>query len=236
HQSGRTEKFFKLYSFLSGASYTYHNHHLDRKSGVVDHGKIKPLIQRDLDGIFTYLGKEIPSYLDYAPKMPLAVKKRERIILGVIATRATKMWPLEYYVELAEKLKSKNPEMEIMIPLGPGDDEIGEKLVELGIVGEIVRWPLNVLARELGKAEMYIGNDTGLKHICVALGVKTYTFFGPELPLEWHPYDERTHPFFFVEGLECRTRTGHFCGLSECASMVCLRDVSVNECFSALNI
>jgi heptosyltransferase-2 len=79
------------------------------------------------------------------------------------------------------------------------------------------------LAKELSKASMYIGNDTGLKHICIALGVKTYTFFGPEPPLEWHPY-------FYIEGLECRTRDAHFCGLSECESMVCLKDITVESC------
>ena len=65
---------------------------------------------------------------------------------------------------------------------------------------------------------------------------KTYTFKGSELSFEWHPYDRDLHPYFFIEGFSFWTRSAHFCGLSECASMVCLRDASVNECFSALNI
>jgi heptosyltransferase-2 len=193
HQGGRTEKFFKLYSSFCGVSYTFHNHHLDRKSGVVDHGKIKPLIQRDLDGVYTYLGKERPNYLSYVPKMPLGISggKKKRVILGVVATRATKMWPFEYYGELAEKLKARG--FEVLVPLSEsdGDKAVGKKLIDLGMdrFGE------------------------------------TYTFFGPELPLEWHPYDKEKHPYFYVEGLECRTRDAHFCGLNECESMVCLKDI-----------
>lgn len=239
HQSGRTKKFFRLYSLFNRVPYTYHNHALDIKSEVVDQNKLGPLIGRDLNGVFSFLGKEKrPSYLDYPPKMVVSVKKRNRVILGVVATRATKMWPLEYFVELAEKLKARDPEVEIMIPLGPGDQEIGKKLEELGIerFAEVVRWPLDLLARELASSELYIGNDTGLKHICVALGVKTYTFFGPELPLEWHPYDESAHPFFFIEGLSCRTRTAHFCGLSECDSMACLKDIEVGKVIGIIDL
>ena len=74
----------------------------------------------------------------------------------------------------------------------------------------------------MAEANVYIGNDTGLKHLAIALGLKTYTFFGPEPPNEWHPYDQNSHPFFYIEDLECRTQNAHYCGLSECNSMICM--------------
>lgn len=234
HQSGRGAKFFRGICLLLGIRYTAHNHHLSTVTGVVDQGKILPLIQRDLDGVFSFLGKgERPSYLDFTPLISPKVKanKVPIIIMGVVATRATKMWPLEYYLELARLIAKKYPRYAVVIPLSKSseDKKIKEKLFSLGLPDNvsIIEWGLHELPYAFQSAMLYIGNDTGLKHLAVAVGLKTYTFFGPEPANEWHPYDELAHPYFYLEGLACRTRTHHYCGLSVCdlneGNMHCLK-------------
>lgn len=239
HLSGRSEKFFSLFSLLKGIKYTYHNHHLSsQKSDVVDHGKIKPLIQRDLDGVYTFLGKseKAPSYLDFPPQFKIRKScQTPCIIFGVVATRATKMWKLDYYIELARKIKSIHRDIRIIIPLSSSqaDKKIRDQ-IELRDGNshvELVELPLSALAETFSECLLYIGNDTGLKHIAIASGIKTYTFFGPEPPHEWHPYDNRSHPYFYIDGLECRTREAHFCGLSECDSMICMDQISPDQVF-----
>ena len=81
---------------------------------------------------------------------------------------------------------------------------------------EVLEEDLSKLPELFAQAKLYIGNDTGLKHLAVAMGMKTYTLFGPIPPNEFHPYSRREHPYFYREGLECRTVTAHFCGLSIC--------------------
>jgi heptosyltransferase-2 len=245
HQSGRGSKIFKLISFFSRIPYTAHNHHLKTDTLVVDQGQIKPLIQRDLDGVYSFLGNgEKPNYLDYSPKMDTILKQQKisLIIMGVVATRKTKMWPLENYLKLAILIQTKFPQYKIAIPLSKSEDDkkIKEELYRLGLPDNIsiVEWGLSYLPTAFSHADFYIGNDTGLKHLAVAVGIKTYTFFGPEPANEWHPYDSKIHPYFYLEGLTCRTRTHHYCGLSVCdlseGNMQCLTHFKPEIVFSEI--
>lgn len=245
HQSGRTKKFCHLYSLLTGTKYTYHNHHLKSGGEVVDQGEIKALIQRDLDGAFSFLSKSreerntIPSYLEFEPKFKnFEIPKEDSLIFGVVATRATKMWPFEYYVDLANKIKIDHPNTRIYVPLSLSqqDMDIKSTLEKLDTHKNltIVHEKLEKLPQLIGSSKLYIGNDTGLKHLAIACGVKSYTFFGPEPPNEWHPYNSDKHPYFYIEPLECRTREAHYCGLSTCESMICLNDINVEKVYNQI--
>ncbi|MFA6238952.1 MAG: glycosyltransferase family 9 protein [Bacteriovorax sp.] len=223
HQSGRGAKIFKWISMLLGIRYTAHNHHIKSETGIIGQGQILPLIQRDLDGVFSYLGKdERPDYLNFTPMLtPMEnLNKTKVIIMGVVATRATKMWPLENYLELAVQISKKYPEYSVVIPLSKSEEDkkIKGRLQSLGLPDNtsIVEWSLSKLPAAFKQASLYIGNDTGLKHLAVAVGIKSFTFFGPEPANEWHPYSRDAHPYFYLENLACRTRTHHYCGLSTC--------------------
>jgi heptosyltransferase II len=239
-QSGRTKKFFKLYSLLNRIPYLAHNHHTS-KGPVHDQGKIKANIQRDLDGVWTFFGKtkSIPNFLNYTQEILVHSKSKNQIILGVVATRETKMWNLKRYSQLAFKIYEKNPLLKISIPLSPSaqDQAIKKKLISFGLPPSchFLEVKLGRLPLELAGSKLYIGNDTGLKHLAIALGVKTLSFFGPEPPLEWHPYNKEKHPYFFLEDLECRTREGHYCGLSQCKTMDCLKIFSPEDVFNKIS-
>ncbi|OFZ16552.1 MAG: hypothetical protein A2X86_12210 [Bdellovibrionales bacterium GWA2_49_15] len=236
-QSGRTEKFFSIYSRVKGVPYSFHNHHQKAPGKILDQGIIKPVIQRDLDGVFSLLTdrqQPCPSYLDFCPQLKISGgPKKQRLIFGVVATRMTKMWPLENYVALAQKMIRTFPACKIAIPLSTSaaDLEIKNRLHALQISGEveIINLSLQDLPEYFAASSAYIGNDTGLKHLAVAVGLPTWTFFGPEPPMEWHPYDNKKHAFFFLDPLACRTQTAHYCGLSTCESMVCLKTFSVDD-------
>lgn len=235
HQSGRGAKVFKFISLILGIQYTAHNHHLKEATSVVDQGKILPLIQRDLDGVYSFFGKnsQRPDFLNWPPVIsPKKILPQiSMVIFGVVATRATKMWPLENYIQLARLIHKQNPEVVIVIPISQsaGDKKIKEELYQLGLPDNvsILEWDLNYLPTAFSQAKLYVGNDTGLKHLAAAVGLKTFTFFGPEPANEWHPYNRSLHPYFYLENLSCRTRTHHYCGLSICdlteGNMHCLK-------------
>ncbi len=241
HLSGRSQKFFKLFSLINKAKYTFHNHHLKSGGPVIDQGEIKSLIQRDLDGAYTFLGKEfgnIPSYLEFPPQVKVKTAKKERIIFGVVATRQTKMWSLSNFISLANLIKEKFAQYEIIVPLSPSntDKEIKSELARLDQNDNLkfVFEDLKDLPALIGAAHLYIGNDTGLKHIAIACGVKSYTFFGPEPPREWHPYDKNEHPYFFIDPLDCRYENAHYCGLATCESMICLKNITPHDVFAKI--
>ncbi|MFT6070136.1 MAG: heptosyltransferase-2 [Bacteriovoracaceae bacterium] len=240
HLSGRTEKFFSLYQKVYKIPYYFHNHHKKSGGKVFDQGVIKALIQRDLDGAWSYLGEggEKPSYLNYSPKMKMKSSSKDQVILGIVATRETKKWPLSYYAKLCHKIFLDSPSTKILIPLSKSEEDLKaqQELEKLGIppTVEFLRSPLSDLPENLNGSKLYIGNDTGLKHIAIALGIKTFTFFGPEPPKEWHPYNESEHPYFYIPDLECRTRDAHYCGLHHCESMICLNQILPEQVILAL--
>jgi heptosyltransferase-2 len=231
-QSGRTAKFFKLWRLFGGPRYHFHNHH-QRKGPVHDQGIIKSNIQRDLDGAWTFFGHgtQPPNFLGYTPALlTKESSKKNQIVLGVVATRETKMWPLASYGKLTHLIQEKYPDTLIVIPLGPGDKIIEDELKNIiSSNTEFLKVPLDLLPVELSGSLQYVGNDTGLKHLCVSLDVPTFTLFGPEPPTEWHPYDPVSHPFYFREPLECRTKSAHYCGLQTCDSMICLNQLSPED-------
>lgn len=247
HQSGRGQKVFSLFHFFSRIPYSFHNHHLSGGTQVIDQGEKKELIQRDLDGVYSYYGRAqaLPHFLGYSPVMiPSKVSAKKRIILGVVATRETKMWPLKNYVQLAHLVAKNFPDREIVIPLSRSAADLGlkKKLDKSGLPlsATVVHWPLENLPSEFAGSELYIGNDTGIKHLAVSVGVRTFTFFGPEPDREWHPYNQDQHPYFYRESLACRVRTHHYCGLSVCdlkdgENMQCLTYFSPEKVFAQIS-
>ncbi len=246
HQTGTGSKFFSFLAFTLGIRYTAHNHHLKSETGVIDQGLIKPLIQRDLDGVFSFLGRdERPNFLQFKPEIKIEQSvHKPRIIFGVVATRQTKMWPLENFVNLAQLILKTKPQTEIVIPLSRSlqDVAIKKNLIELGLPKEVqfLELGLRELPKYFGESSFYFGNDTGLKHIAVAVNLNSYTLFGPEPASEWHPYETLNHQFFYEENLACRVRTHHYCGLDLCdldqsINMQCLKKMTAKKALEIIS-
>ncbi len=256
-QSGRGKKIMSIVPLLFGVRYTAHNHHEKHFTGIKDQGKIKPNLQRDIDGVYSNAKIYLPELSYDENQYRISVPRLEctkhhssqsssrpiRIILGVVATRKTKQWPLRYFVTLMNMLNEESKNIlhpypypfEFVIPLSKSRDDtnLKEELETFSLPHncQIVYWPLENLVTEFQYARMYIGNDTGIKHLSVALGIPTMTIFGAEPPLEWHPYDERIHPILHIPDLSCRTRTHHYCGLSQCD----LVGESYNQCLQGIH-
>lgn len=226
HQSGRTSKILNLARRFLGFRYIYHNHNLKTGTFIRDQGVRKAILQRDLDTCWSALkslGFEdlpVPEFLDWPPRL-VPQKKQERqktvAVLGVVASRPDKQWPLAHFLELMHFLKSMGHDLHFLIPLSnsAADQELAQKIQKeaLGVSYEILQLPLAKLPARLDGAQFYLGNDTGLKHLCVALGVRTLTFFGPEEPVEWHPYDLEKHPYLWSHGQDARTQMALTCAL-----------------------
>ena len=154
------------------------------------------------------------------------------VFLGLGASRPTKRWPAQHFARFAELLRDR-AELIPAFVVGPGEVEAqfaatvldqmrarGLRAIGGGGKGDFVHGAglgVRALAGALSAVRAYVGNDSGPKHLAAAVGIPTFTFFGPEDPGEWHPYSLAEHPVFYLPGLSCRREDGgRWCGLDVC--------------------
>ena len=156
------------------------------------------------------------------------VKNGNVVVLGIGASRQTKRWPSEHFAQFIALVR-KRLHMAVAIFPGPDPEEriFANRLIndinalrldpeDSEIIIEKVS-NLRNFAALLATAHAYVGNDSGPKHIAVASGTPTLTFFGPEDPLEWHPYSQEDHPILFQPALSCRKEDhGRWCSIKDC--------------------
>ncbi|RZA04268.1 MAG: glycosyltransferase family 9 protein [Proteobacteria bacterium] len=180
------------------------------------------------------------------------------VFLGLGASRITKRWPPAHFARLAELLRDRH-ELIPAIITGPGDEEerfAGLVIDEMRVRGfrplggpqgkgdfiHSANLSVRRLAQALSACRAYVGNDSGPKHIAVAAGCPTLTLFGPEDPVEWHPYAREDHPVLFIEGLACRREdNGRWCGIPVCVTerhrcMVGLDPLEALAAFNGLKV
>lgn len=109
---------------------------------------------------------------------------------GIGAKRPQKRWPVERFIELGKKISADKEK--IVVFCLPEEKEIGKKIInEIGSNAYLLTGDILKVSYAIKNLKLFIGNDSGLRHIAAGFGVKTITLFGPENPVEWHPYDEK---------------------------------------------
>lgn len=170
----------------------------------------KSAIERDLDAVRA-LGvvpkfKKVEIFLDkseeefglkyikenagYNPE-----KNKEKLIaIHPGARRADKLWDSKKYAIVAELLIRKY-NAKLLVISGPGEESIGNEVISeiksRNSVAHVKDLNIRQVAGIIKHCDLFTGNDSGLFHIAVALDVPTVTLFGPENPVEWHPYNGR---------------------------------------------
>lgn len=207
---------------------------------VVHLGQVASATERDLNVVRTlgWDGVSPATHLICPPhaknralenyRLKAGTEPRKLIVLSPGASRLSKRWPLERYVEL---VKSFPTDQSIAVIAANESEFLGrsEVLKALQSRASIFFTPqLEDAMGLLSLAQVYVGSDSGLKHVAAALGVPTVTLFGPESVGEWHPYSPDRHTALQVK-VGCRTNDAsdpHFawCGVEVCplASHACL--------------
>jgi lipopolysaccharide heptosyltransferase II len=108
------------------------------------------------------------------------------------AGNITKQWPEEHFSALIDLLIERN-NVNIMLVGGPDDVEVADRLMKTilhtGAIASMAgKTPLADLPRLLKNCTLYIGNDSGPKHIAAAVGIPTVGIHsGVVDPVEWGP-------------------------------------------------
>jgi len=99
----------------------------------------------------------------------------------------SKLWPARYYAQCADYLIEKHQaQVVISVSPDPAELEIAGQITQasrhsLVNLGEMPV-SLGQLKALIGRADLVISNDTGPRHIAIALGRKVITLFGPNDP------------------------------------------------------
>ena len=230
-----------MVAFATGAkvrSIHFHGHR-DRNrystTLIAGKGTVKPIVERDMDAIRA-LGIDVPEGRlpslklddrDLAQAEKLLASRGVKgpvLAIAVGASRPTKMWPMERFAAVARAWRAKTGGGVIAVGAGESERELVTELSK--VIGgkdplvQILDYPIREMAAILAKSKVVVGNDSGPRHIAVAVGTPTVTLIGPEHPLEWHPYPRDRHPYFYLDGLACRRDAmpgmPAWCGLNVC--------------------
>jgi lipopolysaccharide heptosyltransferase II len=103
-------------------------------------------------------------------------------------------WPVCRFVELAERVRSRNRDLSIMLTGTPPEGELISAFIRAYSGRAIDASESSSLFRTaalLKRCGLLVSNDTGIMHLGAALGVPTVGLFGPNSPRYWAPLGPR---------------------------------------------
>ncbi|MBN2020354.1 MAG: glycosyltransferase family 9 protein [Sedimentisphaerales bacterium] len=150
---------------------------------------------------------EDASAVEAANKLLLGhnVNPEKYAVLVSCAARPEKLWPIERFAQLTDKITEKFG-FSIVAIGSRGERPYIDKLAfsaKSRIVNLAGQTSLRELTALLKRASLVISNDTGPGHIAAALGVPMVMIFGPVNPARLYPY-KRPDCFVAVEPNEMR--------------------------------
>ncbi|MBM3299701.1 MAG: glycosyltransferase family 9 protein, partial [Deltaproteobacteria bacterium] len=102
-----------------------------------------------------------------------------------------KCLPLELMAFLSESLTTKTG-WDLAITLGEADEFLkklpGWKRLVQTHVQLFENRPLKEICRELGRAKLFVGNDSGMAHLAAGLGIRGTVFYVSTDPVQWAPW------------------------------------------------
>jgi ADP-heptose:LPS heptosyltransferase len=203
HSNGPEDIFF---SVLSGASnilkMTYNQNH-EYKDLFLN--KYVTKLQHDIENKLDLVRLYNPTLIDR--KMEVSEKFNKRsgyfkdeskkyILLQLGAQDTYKMWPIDNYIALSEKLLKEYQEVEIVL-LGSTAYEkelaitfMNQILHKERVINLCSKTSIDDLPNLLNSGELLITNDTGIMHLAIALKRKTICLFGPTNSKMFGPYQD----------------------------------------------
>jgi lipopolysaccharide export system permease protein len=106
-----------------------------------------------------------------------------------------KRWPADRYAALAVRLLAADSILtggKAVILGGPGEQAEAQPIIDVlppdRVIDLVGRTDPLQAAEWLARADLYVGNDSGLTHLAAAAGVPTLALFGPSVPSRYRPW------------------------------------------------
>jgi heptosyltransferase II len=145
----------------------------------------------------------------------------------------SKLWPVEYFAELARRIVAEL-DHDVLVMCGPKEKDIARRIVGLSSdarVFSMADQPMDLGTAKActGRCRLMVSTDSGPRHVAAALGLPVVTMFGPMLPI-WseNPTQRAANLVLDLDCIGCHKR---FCPLGHHR---CMRDLSVDAVFAAV--
>jgi len=139
-------------------------------------------------------------------------------------TWPSKTWMPERFADVMDALHES---ADVVWLWGPGEEALARecrgRMKATSTLAPEAGW--GELAALIRRSAILVSNDSGPKHLAVALGVPTVTIFGPTHPGAWQP-PSGPHATVEAAGLTCLHCNHTHCPLPGDRHMRCMRDVS----------
>jgi len=131
-------------------------------------------------------------------------------LLHPVAAFETKQWATEKFARVAEFLGEKG--FQTVAVATKTEREILSKLSTLSNVPIVTFYDLSLpeITALASRAELFVGNDSGIAHIASAVNTPSVVIFGSSNRNHWRPWTESPHEIVFEE-MPCQPCTGYSC-------------------------
>ncbi len=154
----------------------------------------------------------------------------EFAVLNPAAGWVTKMWPVENFGLLADRLWEQLG-LRSLVAVGPGESALGEVVLRASRSGmaSVAAPSLKGYFELLSRARIFIGGDTGPMHLAAAARTPIVGIFGPT---EWWRNGSTAVSDVVAERLDIGCRVD--CHRRTCSNWICM-DISVETIFQAVS-
>jgi ADP-heptose:LPS heptosyltransferase len=143
-------------------------------------------------------------------------------------------WPVECYVELAQRLLNRYTALHIGLTGGPEERRKLEPVLDAIASDRCFCLAGRTTLRELlvlyHLADVLVTNDSGPAHFAAITPIETITLFGPETPALFGALTERSHILW--QGLPCSPCVSAYNHrVSDCRNNRCMLEIGVDDVF-----
>jgi len=136
-----------------------------------------------------------------------------------------RIWPAEKFVAVGNRFIDRG--FQLFIVHGPGEEEASKAIASKLKAEPIVGYPkmsLPVLKGVLENCSIFVGNDSGPKHIATAAGLPTVAPFGLNHPNYWTHPDASRHRFVSI-----RSEAREIPTIGRCTNAHEISEITVDE-------
>ncbi|MBI4707419.1 MAG: lipopolysaccharide heptosyltransferase II [Candidatus Omnitrophica bacterium] len=162
------------------------------------------------------------------------IKKGEKLLaIHPAASCPSKIWPVERFAELADKLVEKY-EFKVLVVAGAKDASLARSVIKLmknQAIDLSGKTSVSQLASVLKRCQLFISNDSGPVHIASAVGTPVISIFGRNQkglsPQRWGPVGPKDK--FLHKEVGCVQCLAHNCK----KEFACLKAITVDSVIAA---
>ncbi|MCI0331653.1 MAG: lipopolysaccharide heptosyltransferase II [Planctomycetes bacterium] len=149
---------------------------------------------------------------------------------------AAKLWPAEYFAELARRIVDRRGEkLSVLVNCGPAEREIAREVAARAgssravSLADVEKLPIGLTKACVRRARMLVTTDSGPRFLAIAFGKPVVTLFGPTDPAATATHYEREMSLSLA--LDCQPCMERTCPL---VHHRCMRDLTVDQVYAAV--